>query len=101
MKMWRIAEFEFDNDTYPEQATPEEIYRELGMTLEDSGYMIVGRSGSRFSFYCESPTQGSRMVPDSESYAKLFTFRKDAEEKLVDLKERYKGIKEWQINLAR
>ena len=84
-----------------DRATPEELFNELGRTVEGQGYAIIGRSGPQTVCYCDSSTQGIKMLPISEHSdgysAKIFTFKRDAEIRLEVLKGIFLGITDWSI----
>lgn len=80
-----------------ERAIPEELLNELGMTVEGQGYVIIGKSGAQTAWYCESLTQGGRMLPISTTMAKVFPLRKDAEKRMEELKVIFNGIEDWAI----
>ena len=60
-------------------------------------YIISGKSGPETKFYCESATQGGRMVPNAYSMAYAFSSEEEANRKLLHLQAFYKGITEWKV----
>ena len=56
-------------------------------------YIIIGRSGPVMSYYCESPTQGARMVQNAFSMAKEFETEEEMRNKIRELQVKYKGMK--------
>jgi len=56
-------------------------------------YIIIGRSGPVVSYYCESSTQGARMVQNAFSMAKEFETEEEMRNKIRELQVKYKGMK--------
>lgn len=62
-----------------------------------NGFIIVGKSGPQTVFFCSSPTQGQKMIPNAQSLAYVFPTEEDAHKKITDLMAKYKGIIGWEV----
>lgn len=60
------------------------------------GIFALRSCGERL-YYCDSPTQGERMVPHANSIAYLFSDKKSAKAKLKRLQMVYHGLNTWHI----
>ena len=62
-----------------------------------NGFIITGQSGPQTKFFCSSPTQGEKMIPNAQSLAYVFPSYEEANMKLDKLKLQYSGILNWTI----
>lgn len=66
----------------------------------DKKYIIWALSGPAPTYYVNSPTQGERMVQFGQSIATRFDTEQQVRHKILQLKQKYKGIKKWEFEIA-
>jgi hypothetical protein len=73
------------------------VKKQVDETMDNpnKNYIIFGRSGPQTVYYCNSSTQGARLVPYSQDIAERFKTLEEVKRKIFELKQKYKGIKNW------
>src|ERR1035437_187853 len=66
----------------------------------NKNYIIFGRSGPQLVYYCNSSTQGARLVPYSQDTAERFKTMEAVRNKIIQLKQKYKGILKWDYEIV-
>lgn len=61
-------------------------------------YVTARRPTGETLFFCNSATQGPRMIPTAHSMARRFDSRKLAREQITKTAPGFKGLTGWQVN---
>ena len=79
-----------------------EVKKKIKETQDNpnKSYIILGKSGPVTTYYVSNDTQGERMVQWGQSIATKFHKMEDVRHKIIQLKQRYKGIKNWDYEVV-
>jgi hypothetical protein len=69
-------------------------------TPNPKSYIIYAKSGPSTVYYVNSPTQGERMVQNAQSMAYRFQTEEEVRNKIIRLKQKYKGILNWDFQIV-
>jgi hypothetical protein len=59
--------------------------------------ILAYRPNSETLYFCKSDTQGEKMIPNALSMAYVFPSESEANEKMNQLSQKYKGLRWWEI----